>query len=160
LIDWFGPLKGTKDIEPMILHMKFMLTQDWFFGPCEKSQSDKLVKRFKDSKYFLVRLNTGTSIAIDKSPFIITVEQNSTKEGSIHIRVYPNGSYGKWICKLPTAEKIKGDSLPKLIAALQAFNNYVTKSITDTPYRSLLHQNETHGSYAGDTGDLDHLDDV
>jgi len=156
LVDWFGPLKGSDSSQPMVLHLRDMLLKDWFFGPIEKSQSDKLVKRFKDQNLFLLRLNTGTSIPIDKSPFIITVEQNC-KEGSTHIRVYPNGAYGKWICKLPTGEKVKGDTVQKLIDNLRG-EKYLTKAVGETPFRSLSHQNENHGSYAGD--DVDGLDDL
>jgi hypothetical protein len=146
LIDWFGPLKGSAHSEPMIFNLSTALTSDWFFGPCEKIEADKLVKRFKNTNCFLIRLNTGQSIAIDKAPFVITKESAGE---SIHIRVYPDGGFGKWVCKLPSNEKVKGGSIDKLIESLKSKGGYNGNPVADCPFRALT-VTEDHGAYAGD----------
>lgn len=155
LIDWFGPLKGNAYSKPMIIHLGNCLAQDWFFGPCEKIEADKLVKRFKGSNCFFVRLNTGSSIAIDKAPFVITKESGGE---SIHVRVYPNGAYGKWVCKLPSGEKVRGDSIENLIANLKAKDGYISQPVGESSFKALTSQ-DNHGAYATDL-DNEGLDEL
>jgi len=157
LIDWFGPLKGNANASPMVTHMMSLFLHDWFFGPCEKIESDNHVKRFKNSNCFLLRLNTGGSIPIDKAPFCITKESSGE---SVHVRVYPNGGYGKWVCKLPTGEKIKGDNLEQLIQNMKNFDGYIKNPVEGCLFKQLTQVNQNHGAYATDTemyGDLDKL---
>jgi hypothetical protein len=155
LIDWFGPLKGSSASKPMILNLSHALSSEWFFGPCEKIEADKLVKRFKGTNCFFLRLNTGQSIAIDKAPFVITKESAGE---SVHVRVYPNGAFGKWVCKLPTGEKVRGDSIDNLIENLKAKDGYIGKPVADTPFSALTTE-QNHGAYATDL-DNEGLDDL
>jgi len=158
LLDWFGPLKGNQNSPPMIIHMATLLKADWFFGPMEKIEADQTVKRIKGSNYFLFRLNTGTTIAIDKAPFVITKEN---KGESNHIRVYPNGGYGKWICKLTSGEKVQGDSVNNLIENLKKQQQEcIGNPVTNTPFRKLSHKEDNfHGNYGEDV-DLDLLNEI
>jgi hypothetical protein len=118
--------------------------------------ADKLVKRFgKGSNCFFLRLNTGSTCAIDKAPFVITKENEGE---SVHVRVYPNGAYGKWACKLPNGEKVRGDSIENLINNLKAKDGYIKQPVGESSFKALSGEGN-HGAYATDM-DTEGLDDV
>eukprot|EP01126_Amoeba_proteus_P019251 TRINITY_DN1988_c0_g2_i10.p1 TRINITY_DN1988_c0_g2~~TRINITY_DN1988_c0_g2_i10.p1 ORF type:complete len:564 (+),score=126.68 TRINITY_DN1988_c0_g2_i10:175-1866(+) len=114
IVKWFGPLK-----QGGIMNMVSMMQTSYFFGLLEKTEADNLLLLNAQDKHYLVRLNTGGSVAVSASPFVISIFSKGKKATCVHLRVFPRhpGTYGKWVCQAGK-EKVRGDSLKELLANL------------------------------------------
>jgi len=61
-------------------------------------------------------------------------------------------------CKLPSGEKVRGDSIESLIANLKAKDGYIGQPVGESSFKALTGQ-DSHGAYASDL-DNEGLDDL
>lgn len=122
-LTWFGPLKT--DTHTILEQMLTVLKSPWFFGKMSSEQSERQIASClsKPRGLFLVRLNMGTQIPTNKSPFTITrVVDNTGKV--IHSRVYTSKKNGLIIEFKSEKDKnnniiIEGASITDLIRKLK-----------------------------------------
>jgi len=121
LLNWFGRMKIDKfTILDRVIEV---MASPWFFAMETSQQVEKRIAILerKPRGTFLVRLNTGERIPIDKAPFTIT--RVGDDGNVVHTRVYTNKKGGLTI-KPNEAETItsRGNSIRDFIQTVQSKN--------------------------------------
>jgi len=101
LLRWLGPLPADNP-NTQFIQLKTLFEQPWFFGSIDRQSSVNCLKKFSESRtklninaesrgIFLVRLNTGGQMPIERAPFVIDSILFGSGDGAIvvHKRVYP-----------------------------------------------------------------------
>jgi hypothetical protein len=147
-IKWFGPLKRRGP-----LNMVALMQTPGFYGIREKTEADNLLLLNNVEKSYLIRLNTGASVPISTSPYVLSIFAPTKKAPNtcLHIRVYPRNN--GWVCQ--AGEKVKGDSLIELIQNLKG-QDYIRQPLEPSPYAPLWSPTAVpDGLYLGDTACFD-----
>jgi len=118
LLHWFGRMRIDKfTILDRVIEV---MGSPWFFGTEQSQQSERriAVLERKPRGMFLVRLNNGEKIPIDKAPFTIT--RVGDDGNVVHTRVYTNKKGGLTI-KTTEGETIssKGNSIKDFLQTVQ-----------------------------------------
>jgi hypothetical protein len=122
LLHWFGKMKIDKFT--IIDRVVDVLNCNWFFGMETSQQSERRIGNLekKSRGLFLVRLNTGEKVPIDKAPFTITRVGDDGKS-VLHTRVYTTKKGGLMI-KTNEGEKLsnRGNSIIDFINYVKTKN--------------------------------------
>jgi serine/threonine protein kinase len=122
LLHWFGKMKIDKFT--IIDRVVDVLSNNWFFGMETSQQSERRIGNLekKSRGLFLVRLNTGEKVPIDKAPFTITRVGDDGKS-VLHTRVYTTKKGGLMI-KTNEGEKLsnRGNSIIDFINYVKTKN--------------------------------------
>jgi len=85
LLQWFGSYEGHKG-QSLDENILSIASQPWFYGTLSADEASRTLA--DDGPKYLVRLNTGGSVAIHAAPFIV-----STKQKHIRVQKGEDGEY-------------------------------------------------------------------
>eukprot|EP01127_Copromyxa_protea_P001311 TRINITY_DN11335_c0_g1_i1.p1 TRINITY_DN11335_c0_g1~~TRINITY_DN11335_c0_g1_i1.p1 ORF type:complete len:562 (-),score=141.00 TRINITY_DN11335_c0_g1_i1:40-1542(-) len=118
LLKWFGPLKQGEMYS--ILEIIYeTVRQPWFFGELSREEAETRLDPYKASPgHYLVRLNSGSSSAIETCPYTISRVQDVDQ--IVHTRIQPSKNGGFFV-KIGTTTH-RGPSLRELISTIEQKN--------------------------------------
>eukprot|EP01123_Difflugia_compressa_P003664 TRINITY_DN148_c0_g1_i1.p1 TRINITY_DN148_c0_g1~~TRINITY_DN148_c0_g1_i1.p1 ORF type:complete len:522 (-),score=81.39 TRINITY_DN148_c0_g1_i1:279-1844(-) len=101
LLKWFGKMRSEVTVIDKVVKV---LSCPWFFGSISANVAEDKLKLSGVQGCFLVRLNMGGGMPIEKAPFSIS---RVSEEGNIvHTRVYPREKVG-WMIQYGKGSKIR-----------------------------------------------------
>jgi len=155
LLHWFGRMKIDKfTVLDRILEV---MGSPWFFGleTSERVERRIAILERKTPGTYLIRLNTGEKIPIEKAPFTIT---RIGEDGNVvHTRVYTNKKGGLTI-KPKEGETIssKGNSLRDFVGTVQSTNpSLLSNPCLGWPYEHIFTSTPIKRSAYDEVGDDD-----
>jgi len=113
LLSWFGRMKIDKFT--ILDNVIAVMSSPWFFGMESSQQVEKRIAILerKPRGTFLIRLNTGERIPIDKAPFTIT--RVGDDGNVVHTRVYTNKKGGL------TIKPNEGETISSAVNSIKDF---------------------------------------
>jgi len=138
LLSWFGKMKV--DHHTVIERLNDVMNKNWFFGPASSKDAEDRLKLYHNKPgCFLVRLNMGGGIAIEKAPFSISRVAEDGKV--VHTRVNPREKTGLMIQYGKGSNKIRNKS-GNLVDFITTIKNKEPKLLTEAcpgwPYEDIF----------------------